>query len=382
MDLTHTRQSLLNLRNPRHFVVLENRTKFRMKCLNIIRKFRSKRGNRSKRHGTKSAFRSWDRNSGIHWELLKPIPASIQSTPFPYPAALLNERSLSSKLIQIQHPLEISSLDILALMETWNKQNQHLEVIKGTLSTMGYNLVAAHRPYKTGGGVGIIHRVTLKVRKVDAGRSLTFEYLILELAHRSIISIIYHSPNSSIPTFLEKFTKWVSHLLSKCMDPLILGNFNVNLAEQGEPNSAAFIELLETYGLMQWVLDPTHQSGSILDHVITRESSSAVLDKPMVLDLVSDHRLILFGIPKHQAPGKTTTVRFRKLNDTSTQVIQQELSDVFKLCQETDDPKIYLKIANKSWSMALDRMAHEKESLKKDWKRLPWLCRSLGIKVA
>ena len=144
----------------------------------------------------------------------------------------------------------------------------------------------------------IIHRNTLKVRKVDAGRSLTFEYLFLELAGRSIISIIYCPPNSSIPTFLEEFMDWVYHLLNRYMDPLILEDFNVNLSQQGEPNSAAFLELLETYGLMQWVLDPTHQSGSLLDHVITREASPAVLDKPMVLDLVSNHRLILSGIPK------------------------------------------------------------------------------------
>ena len=123
---------------------------------------------------------------------------------------------------------------------------------------------------------------------------------------------------------------------------------------------------------MQWVLDPTHQSGSLWNHVVTREPSSAVLDKPRVLDLVSDHRLILFGILKHQAPGKTTTVRFRKLNDISTQVIQQILSYVFKLSQETDDPNTYFKISNKAWSVAFDRMALEKESLKKDRKRLPW----------
>ena len=123
---------------------------------------------------------------------------------------------------------------------------------------------------------------------------------------------------------------------------------------------------------MQWVSDPTHQSGSLLDHVITREASSAVLDRPMVLDLVSDHKLVVFGIPKHQALGRITTVKFRRLNDFSAEVIQQELSDVCKLCQETDDPNTYLEIANKAWSIALDRMAPEKESMKKDWKRLPW----------
>ena len=101
------------------------------------------------------------------------------------------------------------------------------------------------------------------------------------------------------------------------MDSLILADFNVSLAKQSEPNNTAFQEFLETYGLMQWVLDPTHQSSSLLDHVIITEASSAVLDKPRALDLVSDHRLILFSIPKHQAVAKTTMVRCRRLNDIS-----------------------------------------------------------------
>ena len=106
----------------------------------------------------------------------------------------------------------------------------------------------------------------------------------------------------------------------------------MNLVEPGVPNHAAFIECLETYGLMQWVSDPTHQSGSLLDHVLTREASTVLLDKPIVLDLISDHRLILFAISKYQPPGKPVMVKLRELNDILTQVIQQEFSDAFKLC--------------------------------------------------
>ena len=130
------------------------------------------------------------------------------------------------------------------------------------------------------------------------------------------------------------------------------------------PNSAAFLECLETYALRQWVLDPTLQSGSLLDHVITREDSTVLIDKPKVLDLMSDHRLILFGISKYQPLSKPTIIKFRKLNDIPTQVIQQEISDVFKLCHETKDPNTYVEIANKAWLIALDRIAPEKESRK------------------
>ena len=122
MDQTYTRQSLLNLRNPRYSTILNYKTKLRINCLNIVRNVRTKRGNRSYQHGTKSACSSRDTNDGVQWELLRPISTSIQSTPSQYSAALLNVRSLSSKLTQIKNLLEFSFLDILALTETWTKQ--------------------------------------------------------------------------------------------------------------------------------------------------------------------------------------------------------------------------------------------------------------------
>ena len=153
MDWIYTRQSLLNLRNLRCIAVLDYKIKQRITCLTVNKKFRSKRGNGRSNYGAKSLCRPWDKNSGIHWEVLKPIPASLQFILPRYLSALLNVRSLSSNLLQIQHLLESSSLDILTLTDTWTKQNQSLELIQGTLSTMGYSLVSSHRPGRTGGGL-------------------------------------------------------------------------------------------------------------------------------------------------------------------------------------------------------------------------------------
>ena len=135
-----------------------------------------------------------DRNSGVHWEVLKTITVNPQCIPSKYSSALLNVRSLSSNLLQIQHLLESSSLDILALTETWTKQNQALEIIQGTLSTMGYSLVSSHRPGRTGGGLGLIHKEYIGVKIKDAGITQTFEHFILELANKEIIAIIYCPP--------------------------------------------------------------------------------------------------------------------------------------------------------------------------------------------
>ena len=217
MDWIYTRQSPLNLRTLRFTAVLDYKIKQRIKCLKVNKKFRSKRGRSS--YGAKSLCRPWDNNSGIHWEVLKLIPVTLQFI-FPiYLSALLNVRFLSSNLLQTQHLLESSSLDILALTETWTKQNQSLEMIQGTLSTMGYNLVTSHRPGRTGGRLGLIHKDTIGVRTKDAGISETFEYLILQLANKSIVAIIYCLPNSSISTFLDEFADWISHLLNKYINP-------------------------------------------------------------------------------------------------------------------------------------------------------------------
>ena len=175
MDWIYARQSLLNLRNIRCIAVLDYKIKQRIKCLKINKKFRYKRGNGRSSYGAKSLSRLWHKNSGIHWEVLKPIPANLQFILPRHLSALLNVRSLSSNLLQIQHLLESSALDILALTETWTKQNQSLEMIQGTLSTMGYSLVSSHRPGRTGGGLGLIHKDIIKVKKKDAGKKPNFQ---------------------------------------------------------------------------------------------------------------------------------------------------------------------------------------------------------------
>ena len=60
------------------------------------------------------------------------------------------------------------------------------------------------------------------------------------------------------------------------------------------------------------------------------------------------------------------------MNDIPSQVIKQEISDVLNLCDGIKDPNIYLESANKAWLTALNKIAPEKESKKRDQKRLPW----------
>ena len=212
-----------------------------------------------------------------------------------------------------------------------------------------------------GGGLGLIHKVNIEVKKKDAGKSQTFEHLTVELANNSVMAIIYRPPYTAVSNFLQEFAEWVSHLLNKYMDPLILGDLNVNLKQPDLPNSAAFLEFLDSYALKQWILDPTHQSGSLLDHIIARENSTLLLDSPKVLELISDHRVIRFDISRYKLPCKPTMVKFRKLNDIPSQVIKQEIADILDLCDGIKDPNIYLECTNEAWLTALNKIAPDQE---------------------
>ena len=161
---TYSRQSLLNLKNLRFTPALDYNAMKRIKYLKINRKFQVKRIN-GRKYGPKSLHRQWDTNSGVHWEVLIPISLSVQSIHPRYLSALLNVRSLSRNLLQILHLLESSSLYILALTETWTKQNQSLEIVQGTLSTMGYSLDHHTDLAEKEEGWDLSTRIALKLRR-------------------------------------------------------------------------------------------------------------------------------------------------------------------------------------------------------------------------
>ena len=51
---------------------------------------------------------------------------------------------------------------------------------------------------------------------------------------------------------------------------VIFGDFHIHLDANEDPNSRKFTELLTTFNLVQHVPEVTHESGHLLDLVITR----------------------------------------------------------------------------------------------------------------
>ena len=74
---------------------------------------------------------------------------------------------------------------------------------------------------------------------------------------------------------------------------VILGDFNIHLDVNEDPNSRKFTELITTFNLVQHVPEVTHESRHLLDLVITRPTD--LVTNLNVGDYFSDHREITFG---------------------------------------------------------------------------------------
>lgn len=81
---------------------------------------------------------------------------------------------------------------------------------------------------------------------------------------------------------------------------VIVGDLNLDVSSACA-SAREFLSFLSDLGLCQQVASPTHVSGHILDHVITRENSPATCVS--VRDRISDHSAVYFSYAKCNPPS-------------------------------------------------------------------------------
>ena len=76
----------------------------------------------------------------------------------------INAQSCRNKALAIADHIIEHNIDVMAICETWLKYKRDTSVIKDMLPN-GYSIEHTPRPIGKGGGVAIIHRSSLKLRK-------------------------------------------------------------------------------------------------------------------------------------------------------------------------------------------------------------------------
>ena len=200
----------------------------------------------------------------------------------------LQSRSVLNKSAIINNHILENKIDILCITETWINDGQFTNSLLSSLLPPNYILSQYYgRPHTSrGGGVATVNQKSVHHTFVSTPVFSTFECIgsVITSKNNSLkLFVVYRPPSSSMSTFFADFEFLLEFQISSEVDLIIVGDFNIHVDELNDSNARHFLKLLNTFNLCQHVSIPTHNSGHILDLIITNASSNLIIC-PYVLD--------------------------------------------------------------------------------------------------
>ena len=247
--------------------------------------------------------------------------------------SLLNPCSVVNKPIMLHEFIVDSSSDVIAVTETWMHETEADNVTISAMLPKEYKLKQNARSSR-GGGVALIHRENIDVKKVKPMPNRSFEMLecLVNIPKNPITVIVVYRPPPSqknkltVNIFLEEFAEYLEHLIPLTGKLLILGDFNFHIDDPFDAHATRFINLMSSFGLKQHVSEATHKKGHILDLCFTRDSESLVTDVTVQDYHFPDHYPVIIHVSA-VLPNMLNAkeIQYRKLNSID---IERFTSDI------------------------------------------------------
>jgi len=234
---------------------------------------------------------------------------------------VLNVRSLGNKAAAVLDTITDNSLDLFAVVESWHDSAESPSVIASTPPS--HHVYERARPRRQSkacslktnhGGICVFVHKDIQVRTVDLPTFKSFELLPLfvRIGVLSFVFVAIYRPEPASAVNDDFFIDFADVLerTSSFAGCVIVGDLNIHLDDTCSPNTARFVSLLDSFGLVEHVRLPTrgvHQ----LDVFISRSDGPdpvVRVDPP----LMSDHSLIVASFDvngQHTAPLPTVTRR-------------------------------------------------------------------------
>ena len=262
-------------------------------------------------------------------------------------------------------------LDILAITETWISgsalDNNTVAEILNTLNDFQFHDIP--RQNRTGGGIGILQsyaRASQFKRKTVLRLHLWNIWTwILAMVKSSIrLVTIYRPPpskkNRVIPTiFFNEFSTLLEMLTLAPGYLLINGDFNFHMDVPTDASKSALEDLLESAGLKQHVVGPTHRSGHTLDLIIDQQDDTVWSSFATLSDLPSDHYALLCSVAFSKPVASKSQYKQRHLKDIDLDAFRADIIKSPLLSEHTSDPNKLADLYNSELQQLLDKHAPE-----------------------
>ena len=351
-----------------------------------IRKLKiQKKRKRGRRGGVTRGNKQWlSRTSDIS-NIITVAPNKLNSMKEIH-FGLLNARSIKTKSDFIELLLTQNNIHFCVITETWlnEKENTKIFLQATRLNNDPWKLLSANRSYSKGGGLALVYNINyLNVIEIESKCTKEIEYCIWKLHGKStefIVVGIYHSPtNANNINFCDNFANLVAEVTAKYKNILYFGDFNIHVNNKMAYDSEQFNEMIDALGLINHVHFSTHQSGNILDLILS-ECFSSINVHQVIPDLfLSDHCLVKGSLNIKPIKNKIDlrSCRSFKNVDIEEMLNDMDLSNIQRISEIEDiSAEDRLNIMVNSFdcqsNYVLNKFAPIKEFKKKVTKRHPW----------
>ena len=178
------------------------------------------------------------------------------------------------------------------------------------------------------------------------------------------------APGNTHVKFLDEVSQLVQYFITNYKNPVLLGDFNIHVQDLANLDSLVFNDTVEAIGLIQHIIEPTHQLGNTLDLIYTESLEAVKVLHVFLGDYISDHRLagIEVHLRKQQEKSESTSHRnyrglnlddFRKAFNNNRILEKENLEEAFTEFKE-------------EMTRALDELAPLEDRGKPKGKSRPW----------
>ena len=141
----------------------------------------------------------------------------------------------------------------------------------------------------------------------------TFEFVLamLKLPQSNIVTLAIYRTGTITAEFFDELASMLELLVVYSCPVLITGDINIHLDDPLDVNAIKFNGILDSFGLTQSVVGPTHSLGRTLNVVITRNDLPRPIINVGLPGEISDHSLLVFQLQLPRPPVNFMNVSTR-----------------------------------------------------------------------
>ena len=178
-------------------------------------------------------------------------------------------------------------------------------------------------------------RLTFKTKILPKLPFTTIELLRLQVINPHLLTynvwVVYHPPSSSktsgtTSNFYAELEQLFTEASISVIPTVIVGDFNVHFDDH--ITSEPIRTLLESFNLTQNVHSPTHQTGHILDLVVSHTDDNFITSVTVHPDSLSDHHRIEVTLSALKPAVKTVMIAKRNFRNIVTDALRNDIKSV------------------------------------------------------